>query len=928
MSINESGAPQINWNGGLGPYAVGAREALTDDVWCRVGVSAGPPLELTDQFPQEFFRLVDLHGATPTAWTAYLSGANERPSSASGNGTGFANLVLEGDLLTFELQYQNLLEQATAAHIHGPADAENNAAVLIDLAPFNGGSFDRQGIIKGAITLTDSQRAALVAGQTYFNIHTGANPSGEIRGQIAPAQFVTSLSNTPENPFPTDSAGAGMGSFSLIGNQLAFRIDYFGLTGTATAAHIHGPAGREANAGVMVDLQPYSGEGLGETGSFTGSVTLQPDVLRALINGQTYVNIHTAENPAGEIRGQICPLATGTLLTSSLGGARHRPLPILTEGIGFAHGLLDGDRLLLTVVYDRLNGPATAAHIHGPANTDENAAVMIDLESLNGGNFGDTGVLHGSLKLDASQQESVLNGRTYINIHTEENSSGEIRGQLNSLIKVAKLYGESERPVPVLTNASGLGVASLLGNLLHFALTYSGMSGTVTAAHIHGATTPAFNADVAVDLALFNGGNYNDRGVIQGMFPLLVDAQLGTFIDGLSYLNFHTEQNPTGEIRGQVVSPNAIPITLTSVLSGDAERPTPVTTNAEGSGVLTLAGDQLHVSVDYLDLSGPATAAHIHGRATADTTAGVLIDLEPLNGGFFDFDGALTGQVTITPDQKRALLLGETYLNIHTEAHPAGELRGQIGRVNRTALFSGQAQRPLPVATSATGSARLKLVHNTLWINGRFDGLTGPATAAHIHGPASPLANAAVMINLQPNLASPLSESGQFTGTVSLDPLQLGAIIGDQTYINIHTATHPAGEMRGQLTSGNRPTIELSADLDGASERPTPVSTDATGSGLFSLNGDILYFTIRYQDLSQAATGVHVHGPANADSVAAVWINLASFHLGTFDTSGEITGVLALTPRQVKALNQGETYLNIHTGTHPGGEIRGQITRL
>lgn len=928
IGLIESDLPQVAAEGGLGPFIIESRESLSEDVWCRIGgsLTASPTgVTVSNRSSQEFFRTVDIHDAPPTAWTAFLSGANERPEAVPGSGSGLANLLLERDVLSFEIHYSGLSGPANAAHIHGSADADNNAGVILDLAPYSLEPLGSEGIIKGSVALTDSQRAALVAGQTYLNLHTAANPAGEIRGQIAPAQLFASLSNTAEKPVPTDSAGAGMGSFSLIGNQFSFRIDYFGLTGPATAAHIHGPAGRAGNAGVMIDLAPFSGDGLSDSGSFIGTVSLDPEPLRAIVNGQAYVNIHTAANGAGEIRGQINPMASGTLLTASLSGARHRPLPIPTDGIGFAHGLLDGDRLVLTVVYDQLTGPATAAHIHGPANTDENAAVMIDLEPVNGGAFGQTGVLRGSLSLNAVQQQLLLASRTYINIHTEENGAGEIRGQLNSLVKVVKLNGESERPIPVLSSGSGLGVASLIGNTLHFALAYSGLSETVTAAHIHGAATPAANADVAVDLSLFNGGDFGNAGVIQGMFPLLLDAQFGTFIDGLSYLNFHTEQNPAGEIRGQVVAPNAIPVTLTSVLSGEAERPTPVATSADGSGVLSLAGDQLHLAVDYFELSGPATAAHIHGRATSDTTAQAMIDLEPLNGGFFDFDGTLAGQVTVTPDQRRALLLGETYLNIHTEAQPAGEIRGQIGRVNHLAQLSGQAERPTPIATLGQGTGRLKLIHNTLWLDLAYGGLTGPATAAHIHGPASPQENAAVLIDLQPRHEGPFAESGRFTGSVSLESDQLGALIGNRTYFNIHTEENGSGEIRGQITSGPGTTLELSTVLHGDNQRPTPVQTDGKGSGSFSLNGDILHFSLQYSDLSGAATAFHIHGPADTESTADVWIDLEPFHRDATGTSGTLSGILALTPSQVKALGRGTTYVNIHTANHPSGEIRGQI---
>jgi len=73
-------------------------------------------------------------------------------------------------------------------------------------------------------------------------------------------------------------------------------------------------------------------------------------------------------------------------------------------------------------------------------------------------------------------------------------------------------------------------------------------------------------------------------------------------------------------------------------------------------------------------------------------------------------------------------------------------------------------------------------------------GLTGNATAAHFHGPAEPGKNAGVLVPV------PGVTTGAFEGSATLTDDQARALTAGQTYFNVHTATNPGGELRGQLT--------------------------------------------------------------------------------------------------------------------------------
>jgi len=132
--------------------------------------------------------------------------------------------------------------------------------------------------------------AALLAGCTSSNASTKT--------------YHASLTATQEVP-PTAASGTGTGTFTLdtTTKMLTWSVTYTGLTGPAGAAHIHGPAAPGANAGVEVNLSPSGAP----ASPITGSTALTDAQIADLAGGKAYVNIHTAANKGGEIRGQITP---------------------------------------------------------------------------------------------------------------------------------------------------------------------------------------------------------------------------------------------------------------------------------------------------------------------------------------------------------------------------------------------------------------------------------------------------------------------------------------------------------------------------------------------------------------------------------------------------------------------------------------------
>ncbi|HTE80283.1 MAG TPA: CHRD domain-containing protein [Reyranella sp.] len=97
--------------------------------------------------------------------------------------------------------------------------------------------------------------------------------------------------------------------------------------------------------------------------------------------------------------------------------------------------------------------------------------------------------------------------------------------------------------------------------------------------------------------------------------------------------------------------------------------------DSKGSGALTATYDtaskKLTYTVNYKDLTGPATMAHFHGPADAKTNAPVVVPAK-------DAADPIKGEATLTDAQAADLQAGKWYFNVHTEKNKGGEIRGQV----------------------------------------------------------------------------------------------------------------------------------------------------------------------------------------------------------------------------------------------------------
>ena len=116
--------------------------------------------------------------------------------------------------------------------------------------------------------------------------------------------YKASLSTAAEVP-PVTGAGTGSAAVNvdMATKELSWRVEYSGLSAAAAAAHIHCGAAAGANAGVSVPL----GAAPNLASPIQGSGKMTDAQIADLMAGKCYVNVHTANNKSGEIRGQLAP---------------------------------------------------------------------------------------------------------------------------------------------------------------------------------------------------------------------------------------------------------------------------------------------------------------------------------------------------------------------------------------------------------------------------------------------------------------------------------------------------------------------------------------------------------------------------------------------------------------------------------------------
>ena len=242
------------------------------------------------------------------AQSTELIGGNEVPIVA-GDGYGAVELMLNGDrdTVTLEAKVSGLTGPITGAHIHKGSDTQNGP--VVKALTVNGTTLSATWKRSDTeFPFTQSLLTDLLAGNLYVNVHTAANPNGEVRGQLMSTLnkvYSVQLQGDQEVPVVNTSAKA-TARVMLSPDHRTITVKGFahGSSGAITGAHIHmGPAGL---SGPVVKPLLVTGDSFAVTWTPNDNAEpLTPSAVKELLNGGLYLNVHTAANPNGEVRGQI-----------------------------------------------------------------------------------------------------------------------------------------------------------------------------------------------------------------------------------------------------------------------------------------------------------------------------------------------------------------------------------------------------------------------------------------------------------------------------------------------------------------------------------------------------------------------------------------------------------------------------------------------
>lgn len=350
------------------------------------------------------------------------------------------------------------------------------------------------------------------------------------------------------------------------------------------------------------------------------------------------------------------PITTTVTLAASMSGDQEQP-STATGALGSGTLTLESPSRLLSGSFTVNGMAANAGHVHLGA-TGVNGPIIVPMTDNGTGTF----TVPSGTVLTEAQATAFAAGGLYVNAHSTDNPTGEVRGQIGREVYAAQMSGAQEVPATA-SAATGNGLLDLdpVSKKITGRVTLTGM--TATAAHIHTGVL-GVNGPIIFPLTETAAGS----GVwVTAADAVMTDAQITSLKAGGLYFNAHSTALPGGEVRGQL----GLNVKFAS-LNGAQEVP-PNGSVATGTGLLVM--DPLtRIASGSITLTGiTATAAHIH-LAAPGVNGPIIVPLTATAANVF----TVPAGTPLTADQFKAFKQGNLYYNAHSVALPGGEIRGQI----------------------------------------------------------------------------------------------------------------------------------------------------------------------------------------------------------------------------------------------------------
>lgn len=268
------------------------------------------------------------------------------------------------------------------------------------------------------------------------------------------------------------------------------------------------------------------------------------------------------------------------------------------------------------------------------------------------------------------------------------------------------------------------------------------------------------------------------------------------------------------------------------------------------------------------------------------------------------------------------LLAGALALAFALAAVGGAAARSQANTIRIAAGMTAANETPTPKgdvgAAQGTFTATLTKTSSGASMAWRleFSNLSGNAIAAHVHVAARGVAGP-----VRVPLCAPCTSG--VSGTANIDAVVLDAIQNDRAYVNVHTPTNPAGEIRDQVSI----VASVKTSLRAAQERPKPKGSVRRARGTFTATitrsgtSAVVAWRLTFSKLTGKAVAAHIHSGARGKAGPVIVPLCAPCRNGASGRATVDASVLG-------ALEAGRAYVNVHTRKNQAGEIRGQIAAV